>query len=121
MTPEVIGKLEEAFLLGCSDKEACLFAEVHPATMYDYQQLHPEFVERKEQLKSNPVLQARTAVVNAVSTDPDLAMKFLERKCKNEFSLKTESAVMNTNVEIDLDPDTAQKAAKAYSDILKSE
>lgn len=85
MTLEVIEKLEEAFLLGCTDVEACLAANISPATLYNYQEKNPEFVERKEQLKQNPVYKARKTVVNAITKDPRLAMDYLARKAKKEF------------------------------------
>lgn len=88
MTPDTIRKLEEAFALGCTDLEACLFADIGKSTLYDYQDENPEFAERKARLKENPVLLARKSVVEALEGDPDLALKFLERKKKDEFSVK---------------------------------
>lgn len=93
MTPEVVKKLEEAFALGCTDLEACLYADISKQTLYDYQKLNPSFVDRKEQLKENPILQARTSVINGLRDNPELALKFLERKKRDEFSLKTEQEV----------------------------
>lgn len=90
MTPEIIGKLEQAFLMGCSDKEACLFAEIHPSTLYDYQKLNPRFTERKELLKENPIFKARMKVVEDMERNVDSARWFLERKKKDEFSLRSE-------------------------------
>ncbi len=95
MTKEVIAKLEEAFLLGCTDMEACLVANINKATLYRYQEDHPEFVERKETLKKTPTLLARRTVVTDIATNSDLAMKYLERKEKDEFSSKSE---INTNL-----------------------
>lgn len=95
MTEEVLRKLEEAFLLGCSDREACLMADIAPVTLYEYQKLNPEYVERKESLKENPILIARTTVVNGLRSDADLSMKFLERKKKDEFS--PSSTINNTH------------------------
>lgn len=89
MTPEVVNKLEEAFLLGCSDLEACFVAGISKQTLYNYQAAYPEFVDRKEQLKENPVYLARTSVVKSMQEDGDLALKYLERKRKDEFSVKT--------------------------------
>lgn len=106
MTPETISKLEEAFLLGCSDIEACLYADIGKSTLYNYQEVNPEFVERKEKLKENPVLLARTSVVNKVSTDADLALRFLERKKRDEFSTKQES---DTTIKGDLKHNHAGK------------
>ena len=90
MTPEVINKLEEAFAWGCSDTEACLWADIAPATLYQYQEKHPEFTERKAMLKERPILDSRATVARAVRRDPDMAMKYLERKKKDEFSLRQE-------------------------------
>ena len=93
MTKEVIGKLEEAFALGCTDIEATLFANIAPATLYKYQEANPEFSERKTQLKETPVLKARAAIIKAFEKSPELALKYLERKKKDEFSLRRENEV----------------------------
>lgn len=90
MTQEVIDKLEYAFSMGCSDIEACLHADISPATLYNHQEKHPEFLERKEALKSSPIFIARESVLKGLKSNPDLALKFLERRKKDEFSTKTE-------------------------------
>jgi len=90
VTPDVLRKLEEAFALGCSDVEACFFAGLPKSTFYDYQQVHPEFSERKEVLKSRPVLLARQSVLRGLQEDATLALRFLERVKKDEFSLRQE-------------------------------
>lgn len=91
-----LGKLRDAFLLGCSDAEACFYAEIHPDTLYEYQKKNPEYTEQKKLYKSNPVLLARRTVVEALKTDPNLALKYLERKLSDEFSLKQ---TVNTHIE----------------------
>jgi hypothetical protein len=68
ITPEILDKLEYVFSLGGTDKEACLFAEIGLETLYRYQRTHPKFGERKELLKSKPILKARVTLV----TDPDI-------------------------------------------------
>lgn len=85
MTEEVLNKLEEIFALGGTDQEACFFAGISHQTLYNYQKEHPEFIERKEALKELPVLKARRTVVNSLDK-PDMALKYLERKKKKEFS-----------------------------------
>lgn len=94
-----VKKLEEAFLLGCSDLEACLVADISKQTLYTYQSKHPEFTDRKEMLKKTPIYKARKCVVEACEENPDLALKYLERKNKKEFSLRTE----NLNAEVTKD------------------
>lgn len=90
MTPEVIAKLEEAFAWGCSDVEACLWADIAPATLYQYQEKNPAFTERKAELKEKPIMLARKSVVTNLPKDPKLAMDYLSRKKKDEFSNRNE-------------------------------
>ncbi len=87
----IVSKLEEAFSLGCSDLEACFYAGISKQCLYDYQKLNPEFADRKESLKQRPILLARKTVVDGIQDDPDLALRFLERKKKDEFSTRQEN------------------------------
>ena len=89
MSKETIAKLEEVFSLGGSDSEACFYANISKQTLYNYQKENPEFVDRKEALKEKPILKARQTVVKALD-DPKDAQWFLERKRKEEFSLRQE-------------------------------
>lgn len=66
VTPETLAKLEQAFSLGCSDLEACIYADVSPSILYRFQEKNPEFRERKEMLKQKLVLKARTVVAEAL-------------------------------------------------------
>lgn len=86
MTDDVLQKVEHAFSMGCTDKEACLYADIAPSTLYKYCEDHPDFSERKELLKDKPVLAARTVVVKAIeSGDTKMAWLYLERKRAEEF------------------------------------
>lgn len=98
MTPETIALLEQAWSMGCSDLEACLHANIGKTTLYNYQNEHPEFVERKEILKEKLILKARTVIANALNNkDENTARWYLERKRKDEFSVKQE---VNTELQI---------------------
>jgi hypothetical protein len=59
MTKATLGKLRGAFLMGSTDEEACVFAQIHPSTLYDYQQQNPDFSEEKEVWKMKPILKSR--------------------------------------------------------------
>lgn len=86
MTPEKISKLEQAFSMGCSDLEACLYADIGKTTLYNFQKDNPEFAERKEQLKESLVLKARTVIADALNRkDENTARWYLEKKKRNEF------------------------------------
>jgi len=93
MTELTVNKLEEAFSMGCTDNEACLYADITKKTLYNYQDANPEFIHRKETLKDKPVLMARQAVIKGFAEDHAHALRFLERKKKDEFSLRSESTV----------------------------
>lgn len=85
MTGEVLKKLDEIFALGGTDEEACLFADISPKTLYNYQEANPEYVQRKQALKQSPFLKARRTIVNSLD-DPKNAQWYAERKLKAEFS-----------------------------------
>lgn len=91
---EVLKKLEYVWALGGTDEEACLYADISVQALMVYQKKHPKISLRKNLLKEKPVLMAREAVIKALKDkNPDIAIKYLERKKKDEFSLKTETAV----------------------------
>ena len=109
MTPEMVNKLEEGFLKGLSDAECCLFAGISKQTLYDYCAKHPEFTDRKEDLKKQPAIQAKMNILEALNDgDKDISKWYLERKNKDEFSLKQEIAAdvnERVNISIELSDD----------------
>ena len=88
---EVIRKLEQVWSLDGTDAEAALFADISKASLSDYLKKHPAITERKEALKNSPVLKARQVVVTGLNGNPELALKYLERKRSNEFAVKTKT------------------------------
>lgn len=88
ITEEILAILEDAFLEGHTDTEACLIANIDPSTFYRYCKENPDFSIRKEQLKDNQFVIARRTLMKGVKANPELALKFLERKKKDEFSTK---------------------------------
>ena len=81
MTPEVIQKLETAVLVGATDLEACVHADISKSTLYDYCVANPEFSERKETLKNQPTLKAKLIVNDALDNDDlSTAHKVIDRK-----------------------------------------
>lgn len=81
MTPGVIQKLEAAFLVGATDLEACVHADISKSTLYDYCVANPEFSERKETLKNQPTLKAKIIVDKALNKDDlNTAHRVIDRK-----------------------------------------
>lgn len=134
MTPEVLRLLEEAFEYDMTDEEACLHAGIGKSSLYEYQKENPKFTERKQELKNNPVRLARMVVIDSLKKrkikvitkegniaeiekegDTDVAMKYLERKKKDEFSQKmtvAHAGEINTG---------AKDVAEALQEILKKQ
>lgn len=83
-------KLEQAFAIGCTDKEACSYAEITPDQLYYYtREVNPEFQVKKEELKEKPILKAKQTIVKNLD-NPEHAKWYLERKKKDEFSQRQE-------------------------------
>lgn len=97
ITSEKIMELKQAFHLGCTDEEACQYAGVKISTFYDFCKAHPEFSEQKELWKKNPVLRAKKLIYDSLESDLKTARWYLERKCKEEFSLREDTATGSTD------------------------
>ena len=95
MTDDVIQKLEMAFIAGCTDLEACCYADISKSTLYNYCDANPKFMERKETLKNKPLMQARFIIKDAlVSGDLNTANRVIDRKEGQKI------VQQNTNVEL---------------------
>lgn len=81
MTENVIRLLETAFLVGATDLEACVHANISKTALYEYCQKNEEFAERKETLKNQPTLKAKLIIDGALDdNDLNTAHKVIDRK-----------------------------------------
>jgi hypothetical protein len=81
MTPERLRLLREAFTWGCTDVEACCYAQIAPSTLYLYCEKNPEFLELKNTLKESPLIKARKIVSdNLMIDDLNTANRVIDRK-----------------------------------------
>lgn len=87
MSDRILQKLEDGFIMGYTDEEACIFVDIAPSTFYSYCKGNPDFSERKERLKKTLSLHAKRNLSTAIK-DGNLRQSiwWLERKNKNEFS-----------------------------------
>lgn len=100
-----IKKLEEAFIIGASIKEACFYADITTQTFYNWKAENPELFDRFEQLQLSPIFKARKTLVGALETNPNLALKYLERKLKTEFGedkepIEIENKIDSVTIEV---------------------
>lgn len=116
LTPENISKLKQAFQWGAKDEEACSFAGIGKTTFYDHKAKNKEFSEEIDGWKQNPILKAKKSVVESLEKNPDLALRYLERKCKDEFSVRQEvNANLKGSVSLTITSDHADKVLDAES------
>lgn len=112
MTPEVIQKLEAAFSRDATDLEACYHAGISKSAFYEHQDASPGFKERKDLLKAGVTLAVRNTVIDGIvgvparlnaagkvlrkelPPNPELGLKWMERKLKKEFGLRSEHVVV---------------------------
>lgn len=91
ITKEVVGKLEYAFMKGFNISEACDYAAISRDTYYEKLKQSKEFSDRMERAKTNLQRKAKLNLAEAIeSGNLDESKYYLERKCKDEFSVKQE-------------------------------
>lgn len=87
-----ISLLTEAFTNCANDKEAYTYAGICKANFYFWQKINPEFVDRKAALKDLVKYKAKSNIVKGINEGETSASKWwLERKNKEEFSLRVEN------------------------------
>lgn len=92
---DVVAKLECAFSMGATVKEACCLAGISTDSFYRYSKKYPEFRNKIEVLQSKPILLARTVIFNGLlGGDVNLAKWYLERKRPQEFSPRVAESYM---------------------------
>lgn len=66
MTKDTLQKLEQAWMIGATDKIACASAGIAESTLYNYIVEHPEYMEVKEHCKSQIAIQALNNAAQAM-------------------------------------------------------
>lgn len=104
-----------------TDEEACLYAGIVPATLYNYQIKHPSFLERKKALRLTPNLQTKKELVEGIKGSIDQARWWAKNKIGEEFS---ETSTLKHAGKIDTGDDVAvkegvDKAVKSFNETLR--
>jgi hypothetical protein len=81
MTKDTLQLLRESFSWGCTDSEACCYADISTSTLYNYCKDNPEFLELKNKLKDSPTMKAKR-IINGALDEADLntAHRVIDRK-----------------------------------------
>jgi hypothetical protein len=80
-----VQKLIAAFCIGSTIPEACSYAQITVRQYKYFVKEHPEFSEARKGYILEPGILAQKTVVKALSHDPKIAWKWLERKYPEEF------------------------------------
>lgn len=103
LTPDKITLLEKAWSYGCSDREACVMADIGKTALYDYCQDHKEFSERKELLKHSVNLQAKLNLVKQIQKGCiKTSMWWLERRNSAEFGRQHEHGPPQSDIKLSI-------------------
>lgn len=91
MTPEVLNKLDQAFMFWMNNTEACLYADIAEKNFYNYAKANDGYLQKAKSLREKPSMVAKANIVRSIQAgDKNDSKRWLERKNKDEFSLKTE-------------------------------
>ncbi len=83
----VVAKLQVAFSIDATVKEACFYADISTDSYYRYCNKYPEFRNKIELIKTKTNLLARAVIYNMLARgDGKTAMWYLERKSPEEYS-----------------------------------
>ena len=92
LTPEVIAKLVTAFQNGLSKKQAIRYAGISKDAYYNGVKRDKEFADKMSDAQWRPNMRAREVIVQAINSgDTKAAQWWLERKEKDEFTLRRET------------------------------
>lgn len=92
LTAEKLVALRTAFSQGFTVINACLFAGISDDAYYNYCDRNKNFKEECKRLQKSPIFKAIKNINDAIdSGDVNTSKWLLERKCREEYSIKTES------------------------------
>ena len=89
-TPAQLKILEDLFKNGARVKYALHAAGIPSSTFYDYLNSHEDFSEQIEYWQQYPEMIAKNSVLKHMVEDGNLALRYLQSKCRDEFGQRTE-------------------------------
>lgn len=94
----LLRKLEPFLKVGYSLSKACIFAKVPIRTAYDYYQKDEDFRNEVDRLRNMVNILARQIIINSLQEkkDVNLALEWLDRMEKDEFSKRVEISTTET-------------------------
>lgn len=85
---------------GCTINEATIFAKISSDEFAGHSIIHDGFQEMCESLRMTPAIEAKATLRKGIKENPDLALKYLERKLPEEFAPVTKARI-EAKLEVD--------------------
>ena len=89
LTDSIVRKLEYAFSKDFNVSEACDYAEIGRTAYYEWLENNEEFANKMEQAQTNLKRKAKINIADKIAEgDMDVTKWFLERRARDEYSVK---------------------------------
>lgn len=101
-----VESLINAFKMDCTIEEACSLAGISNRQYKHFLEVHPNFCDVVAACRLIPTYTARMEVVTGIAGDKEFALKYLERKKKDEFGKVDTMANTQVNLQVPILLDT---------------
>lgn len=80
LEPDIIGKLRQAFAIGCTIEEACFYCEINPVTYWRWCKKYPQLKEYVNEMKHRLGLKSKQNIAKIIEEgDVSNSWRYLER------------------------------------------
>lgn len=108
VTDAVVDKMLHAAALGLNNNQTAVYAGISKDVLYKYMREHPDIKDRLDTLRNRPAAVAVANVVNEIDRgNIDASKWYLERKCRDEYGTRPETAIAIAGVGVLADKENA--------------
>lgn len=105
---DVVDKLLHAAAMGLNNNQTAVYAGISKDVLYKYMREHPDIKDRLETLRNRPAAVAVANVVNEIDRgNIDASKWYLERKCRDEYGTRPDTAIAIAGVGVLADKESA--------------
>lgn len=90
LTPEMRRKIEEAAIFDLNYTQIAVYCGIDRTSLYNWKEKYPKFFHKIDLLRESPLIRAKKTLYAGVEVDPDLALKLLQNKDRDNYSTKQE-------------------------------
>jgi hypothetical protein len=109
MTPEVLQKLEDAYLCDATHLQAAIYAGIAEHTLHDYRKAHPEFSQRIDDLRGMTTFKAKLNIKKSIDSGDKHDSKWHLERREKDYMPKQKNEVEHSGNKSLLDAILAKK------------